>query len=235
VARVAAAFANNGAGVRGDLKAVWTAILLDDEARSPQGLTSTTHGKLREPMVRFIQWGRSFGIRSAANSWKLFDLSNPATQLGQTPLRAPSVFNFFRPGFVPPNTELARTASVAPEFQIVNETSVGGYLNFIRDAIRVGLFVPEPNLVEGAFRNYVADITCSYTAELALVNDPIALVRRVVLLMSANQISQATQDIMVQTLNATALPANPSDSQKLDRVAAAIFMVMACPEYLVQK
>ncbi|RYF36589.1 MAG: DUF1800 family protein, partial [Comamonadaceae bacterium] len=39
VARVSAAFNNNGSGVRGDLGAVFAAILLDDEARGPQGLT----------------------------------------------------------------------------------------------------------------------------------------------------------------------------------------------------
>ena len=61
VGRVAAAFNNNGSGVRGDLKAVWSAILLDDEARSPAGLTQASFGRLREPMLRLVQWGRTFG------------------------------------------------------------------------------------------------------------------------------------------------------------------------------
>ncbi len=115
VARVAAAFNNNGSGVRGDLKAVWAAVLLDDEARGPQGLTdAAAHGKLREPMHRFIQWAQTFGLRSVSGDWKLGDLSNPATQLGQSPLRAPSVFNFFRPGYVPPGTAMAAAQATAP-------------------------------------------------------------------------------------------------------------------------
>jgi uncharacterized protein (DUF1800 family) len=82
VARVAGRFNNNGSGVRGDLQAVWTAILLDDEARGPGGLGNLAFGKLREPMLRFIQWGRSFGVRSAANTWKIGSLSGTSNQLG---------------------------------------------------------------------------------------------------------------------------------------------------------
>ena len=79
VGRVAAAFNNDGAGTRGDLKAVLRAILLDDEARAPTGPTVPGFGRLREPMLRLVQWGRSFGIRSNLGSWKIGDLSNPAS------------------------------------------------------------------------------------------------------------------------------------------------------------
>ena len=126
VARVAGAFNNNGAGLRGDLKAVFSAVLLDAEARGAAGLSQPGFGKLREPMLRFIQWGRSFGVQSTFGSWKIGDLSNPATQLGQSPLRSPSVFNFFRPGYVPPSTALSATQTTAPEFQLVNEKQRGG-------------------------------------------------------------------------------------------------------------
>ena len=235
VARVAAAFNNNGAGVRGDMKAVWTAILLDDEARGPQGLADPGFGKLREPMLRFVQWGRSFNATSAAGSWKMFDLSNPATQLGQSPLRAPSVFNFFRPGFVPPSTALAASKTPAPEFQLVNETSVGGYLNFMQNVIRTGITCPEPTLPEAAYRNYIPDVISSYTPELALVGDAAALVARMNLILCAGQLSSATQSTMVAALNATLITATSTASQKLDRVCAAVLLVMASPEYLVQK
>lgn len=71
VARVASAFNNNGAGVRGDLKAVWTAILLDDEARGAGSLADTGFGKLREPILRFAQWSRTFNARSEFGTWKI--------------------------------------------------------------------------------------------------------------------------------------------------------------------
>ncbi len=235
VARVANAFNNNGAGVRGDLKAVWTAILLDDEARSPQSLANPAFGKLREPMLRFVQWGRTFGLKSGFNSWKVSATRGTDDSLGQSPLFAPSVFNFFRPGFVPPNTALATNKSSAPEFQIVNETTVGGYLNYMQNIIRYGIYVPEPSQAEGIFRNYVPDVAATYTAELALALDAPALVRRLNLLMCAGQLSAATQKLMTDALNANALTASSNNDRKLDRICAGVLMVLGCSEYLVQK
>jgi uncharacterized protein (DUF1800 family) len=236
VARVAGAFNNNGAGVRGDLKAVFAAVLLDEEARSPAGLAQNGFGKLREPMVRMVQWGRTFGIASARGSWKMGDTSNPATQLGQSPLRSPSVFNFFRPGYVPPSTALSATLTPAPEFQLVNESSVGGYLNSMQNVIRNGIFVNAPDLPQNASNTTNGyDITAAYTAELALVLDAAALVKRLNLLLCAGQMSAANQTLIVTALNATALTATSTDSAKLNRVAAAVLMVMASAEYLVQK
>ena len=240
VARVATVFNNNGAGVRGDLAAVYKAVLLDDEARGPAGLTQTSYGngfgKLREPMLRLVQWGRSFGIASANGSWKVDDTSNPSNRLGQSPLRPASVFNFFRPGYVPPSTALAAAQIPAPEFQLVNESTVGGYLNFMQGVIRNGIFVNAadvPNNTSNAANGF--DITASYTAELALVLDAAALVKRVVLLMCAGQMSATNQALVVGALNATPLTAASTDNAKRDRVAAAVLLVMASSEYLVQK
>ena len=236
VARVASAFNNNGAGVRGDLKAVFSAVLLDDEARGPAGLSQTGFGKLREPILRLVQWGRTFGITSARGSWKIGDLSDPASRLGQSPLRSPSVFNFFRPGYVPPSTALSATQTPAPEFQLVNESSVGGYLNAMQTTIRSGIFVNAPDLPQStsnATNGY--DITAAYTAELALVTDTTALVKRLNLLLCAGQMSVANQTLIVTALNATAITASSTDSAKRDRVAAAVLLVMASSEYLIQK
>ena len=236
VARVATVFNNNGSGVRGDLAAVFSAVLLDDEARSPSGLTQNGFGKLREPMLRLVQWGRTFGIASARGSWKIGDLGNPATQLGQTPLRSPSVFNFFRPGYVPPSTALSASQTPAPEFQLVNESSVSGYLNYLQGVVRNGIYVnaPDvPNSTSNASNGF--DITASYTAELALVLDAAALVRRLELLLCAGQLSSATQSLIVNALNATPLTATSTDNARRDRVAAAVLLVMASSDYLIQK
>jgi uncharacterized protein (DUF1800 family) len=263
VARVASAFNNNGAGVRGDLKAVWTAIFLDDEARrsytvsgapipAPANPTEIRNnlgvlnrdikdkdfGKLREPMVRFIQWGRTFGASSAQNSWKLFSLSNAANQLGQSPFQSPSVFNFFRPGFVPPGTALAATQTTAPEFQIVNESTVGGYLNFMQNTIRAGLYCPQPTVPEAAYTNYLPDIQANYANELALVADPVALVNRLNLLLAAGKISASNQALIVAALSSMAINSTTAATQvnqKMDRISAAVLMVMASAEYLIQK
>ncbi len=185
---------------------------------------------------RFVQWGRTFGLRSARGTWKIDNLSDPATRLGQSPLRSGSVFNFFRPGYVPPSTPLATTGQVAPEFQIVTETSVSGYLNFMQNVIRFGYYVNAPDLPQGgssAANGF--DITCSYANLLPLVADAAALVRKVALLLSAGQVSAATQARIVAALNATPVTATSNAATQLNRVAAAVLLVMASPEYLVQK
>ena len=237
VGRVAAAFASNGQGARGDIAAVVAAVLLDDEARSPAGLASGgSFGRLREPMLRMVQWGRSFGLGSARGSWKIADQSNPATQLGQSPLRSPSVFNFFRPGYVPPSTALEGTGMVAPEFQLVNESSVSGYLNFMQNTLRNGFYVNGPDVpgaTSTAANGY--DITAGYVREKEIAPDAAALVARVNLLMAGGQLSDATVALIVGALNATPVTAASSDAVKANRVCAAILMVMASAEYLVQK
>lgn len=221
VARVSAVFADNGAGVRGDMKSVMAAVLLDNEARSPAGLSDPGFGRLREPMLRFVQWGRTFGIASAADTWKIGNLSGTANQLGQSPLRSPSVFNFFRPGYVPPGTALVEGGQVAPEFQLVNETTVGGYLNFMQSAIQNGFSSK--------------DVIPTYAAEKALVLDPTRLVQRLNLLMAANQLPADTVKLITDALAQPAVTSTSTDAVKANRVYAAVLMVMASAEYLIQK
>ena len=110
--------------------------------------------------------------------------------------------------------------SVAPEFQIVSESSVGGYLNYIQNVIQNGIN---------------SDLKAAYTSELALVTDASALVARLNLVLCAGQLSNATQTLIVNALNANAVTSTSSASTKLNRVAAAVLLVMACPEYLAQK
>lgn len=238
VGRVAAAFNNNGAGVRGDLKAVWSAIFLDNEARINRPSTDTNFGKLREPMLRFIQWGRSFGLASDYPSWKIPDTSSASERLGQSPLRAPSVFNYFRPGFIPPSTALALTQTPAPEFQLVNETTVGGYLNFMQYVIRSGIYSSDPEVPQQTYNTYKVNLKASYAQELALAADPAALMNRLNLILCAGQLSYANQTLMVSALSS--IPVNSPvpatlQAQKLDRIAAAVLMVMASSDYLIQK
>jgi uncharacterized protein (DUF1800 family) len=238
VKRVADAFNNNGKNVRGDLKAVWSAILLDDEARNPANASSKTFGKVREPMVRFVQWARSFGVKSAADGWKITETTSNTSRLGQSPLRSPSVFNFFRPGYVPPNTALATSKSLAPEFQILNEVQVAGYLNFMQNIVQSGFSMRAPELpqnVNDATVASVKDIAPTYAAELALVLDANALVNHLNTVLCAGRLTATNVTLIVNALNATALTATSTDQQKLDRVAAAVFLVMASSDYLVQR
>jgi uncharacterized protein (DUF1800 family) len=135
VTAVSRAFANNGAGVRGDMKAVLKAVLMHPEARQ----SSDRAGKLREPVLRLSALLRAFPHASETGSWRIGNTDNPGTSLGQTAMRAGSVFNFFRPGYIAPGTRMAQAGLVAPEMQLVHETTASGYINTLRDVVASGV------------------------------------------------------------------------------------------------
>lgn len=210
VARIANVFINNGSGVRGDLKAVVRAILLDNEARSDTVAAGTSFGKLREPVTRLTGFARAFNATSANDTWGFGDTSSSQFRIAQSPGRSPSVFNFFRPGFTPPNTSIATANLVAPEFQIANELSVIAYINFLHTII--------PSTTRDPLPNY-ADV-------LPLAATPQALVEEVNLLVAGGQVSAATL-----TAIRTAVESIPAASPD-KRVHTAILLVMASPEYI---
>nr|WP_298897099.1 DUF1800 domain-containing protein [uncultured Altererythrobacter sp.] len=222
VQRVAQVFNDNGSGVRGDLRAVFKAILLDDEALSESGLTDNRFGKLREPMLRIIQWGRTFGVDSESGDWAVRDVSDPSTRLGQAPLRSPSVFNFFRPGYVTVGSQAAQSDLLAPEFQIVNESSVAAYVNFL------------PRTIQGT-SFWFGDVKASYSAELPIAHDANALVDRLDLLLTANQLTQSSHDTILTALEANNVTEASDDAAKLNQIHIAVYLVMVTNEYLVQK
>ena len=222
VGRVAAIFANNGAGRRGDLAAVFKAILTDAEALDPAGLTNPNFGKLREPVLRYVQLARTFNARSNSGNWQVGDLSDAAGALGQSPLRSPSVFNFFRPGYFPANTEIANRGLLAPEFQLVNETSVAGYVNFLERAIT------------GA-RTPVADIALDFAAEIAIAQDSVALLDRLDLLLTGRQLSTGVRDTVRTAMEDVPLTASSTNAERLRRVQIGVTLILASTDYLIQK
>jgi len=212
VDRVAKAFINNGNGVRGDMKAVWTALLLDSEARSASKVN--TFGKLREPMVRLVQWGRTFGATNADGLWTLGNTSSETT-LTQMPLYAPSVFNYFRPGYAPPNTALLQAGLVAPELQIADEPSVVGYVNYMAGTV-----------------NNARVVKADYSTEKALAATPATLIDHLNLHLTAGAISAANRTLMTQAVTTIAAT---TDAGLLNRVYAAIVLVMSSNDYLIQQ
>ena len=212
VARISAVFENNGGGVRGDLKAVVRAILLDVEARNDAIAGTSTEGKLREPIMRLTGWARAFGASSPSGTWPIGDTSSSSTRLAQSPGRSQSVFNFFRPGYTPPNSAIAAAGLVAPEFQITNEPSVIAYVNYM------AAIVP----------NGSGDFKADYTAILALANDSAGLIDEVDILLGA-ALSVATKASIKAAVDSIAA------GSASNRVYTAILLPLASPEYLVQK
>jgi hypothetical protein len=167
-------------------------------------------------VVRLVQWARTFGASSPLGLWNVGNTTNSATRLGQSPLRAPSVFNFFRPGYVPPNTSLGTAGLVAPEFQITNESTVVGYANWMQTVVASG----------------VGDVKPDYTPWLPLTADPGALFDQLNQLLAAGQLGATSRATVV---GAVASMAVASDANKLNRVMATAWLILCSPEYITQK
>ena len=215
VGRVAAAFVNNGSGVRGDMKAIIRAILTDSEARNDAASASSSFGKVRDPVLRLTGWARAFGANSPGNGWAFGDTS-AVTRLAQSPGRSPSVFGFFRPGYTPPNSAIANANLVAPELQLANETSVIGYVNYMQTVISTG----------------IGDVRANYTDLIAKAPVSATLIEEINLTLAAGQLSAATSAQIKAVVDG--ISANTPAGLN-NRVYMALLLTLASPEYLVQK
>jgi uncharacterized protein (DUF1800 family) len=237
VQAVAQVWENNGAGVRGDLKAVIRAILTHPEARSFSDRT----GKVREPVLRLSAYLRAFRHQSDTGRWRVGNTDSAATSLGQTPLRAPSVFNFFRPGYVAPGSQAAAAGLVAPEMQLLNETSVSGWVNYMRDNLvsGVGIF---NGTVDGVVFNR-RDLQRDWRVEMELSTKGTQLTDWVLRKLLYGQASAALRNEIITNVNSIVVPAlNPDGSNlaavnaaRRNRVNTAVLLTLAAPEFLAQK
>ena len=222
IGRVSAIFANDGKGVRGNLGAVIRAILLDPEARAGDAPSasgsSVSWGRLRTPTQRITNWARAFSATSPSDTWPIGNVSTPWVLLGQSPGHAPSVFNFFRPGYAPPGSPIATQGLVAPEMQITTEPTLFSYLNYI------------PRMISGNL--WANDIRGDYSAMLALRGNAAAIINEINVTLAAGQLSLTTTAKLTAAINT--ISTATADGLKA-QLYAAITLVMSCPEYLVQK
>jgi uncharacterized protein (DUF1800 family) len=220
VGRVATVFNNNGSGVRGDLGAVVRAILLDAEARNVPAATSPA-GKLREPLIGLVHWMRTFGATSVNGQYNMGWQVNP---IGQPPFRAPSVFGYFRPGYVPPVPGFASRKATAPEFQILDENTVAGWTN-LADAMGTGGL---------GWVNNAPEMPGNYSAlQVTLVNGGVsALIDEIDLLLLGGRMSA---DLRKNLTDAVVSVEDGSASGLPNRVRLAIFLTLASPEFRIQR
>lgn len=241
IQRVATAFADGtytlpngtavGDGRRGDLAATISAVLFDEEARDASNRAETDFGKIREPVLRFTQWARTFdaGPITPNETWFVWDTSRPGA-LAQGPYKSPSVFNFYRPGYIAPGTETGAAGLTMPELQLVNANTVSGYANFMTYfifAFRSDTATPEE------FASFQPD----YTDEIALAETPQALVDHLDLLLTYGTASEETKATIVTFLEDISLTnANvPEYDGPLIRAQLGILMMMTSPDYTVQR
>jgi len=208
VYRVSQAFADNGQGVRGDMKAVIRAILTDYEARSTAFLPLPGYGHLKEPLLRMTAVMRGFHPLSTSGWFKV----SRTDEIGQTALHAPTVFNFFEPGFVYPGT-LAENGLVSPEFQITSETTAIALSNLLETGTRT------------TFKG--GDIRLDLTTEINLTIPN--LVDRLNNILMAGQMSAGMKTTLTNYLTNTAGLTGTTRAQH------ALHLVATSPEFSVQK
>jgi uncharacterized protein (DUF1800 family) len=218
VYRCAQAFANDGHGVRGNMQAVLSAILLDYEARATTFVPQPGYGKLREPIVRLGHLLRATNaVQPADGKWRIWDTSDSGYGLDENPLRAATVFNFFEPTYAQPGP-IAQAGLVSPEFKITTDTTVFGAADYLHDIIYYGAAF-DPYTIFPDYSNLVGLADSNLLDDLNLV-------------MMANSMSAQMRSIL-----ATAL-ADPSFSDPNDattRVRNLLYLIELSPEYVVQR
>src|SRR5438270_670933 len=212
VYRVASVFNDNGQGVRGDLKAVVRAILMDYDARvgfaAAQGA-----GHEREPVIRLTNLLRAFTATSPSGK---YSVRNAFASFAEEAMHSPTVFNFFTPDYSAPGA-IATAGLKSPEFEITTDTTVISTTNYLRNAIYASLGPSSDR------------ITLSLAAEQTRAADPAGLVDHLNSLLMAGGMSSGTRNILINAVNQ--IPA----ANILERVRTAIYLVVNSPEFVVDK
>jgi len=227
VSRVAAVFNDNGNGVKGDLGATVKAVLMDFDARDPAA--SDNFGKLREPVLRLSHLWRAFSVTpgnlSARGEYNTYStaLKNLESITGQAVLRSASVFNFYSPAYSPSGP--VQTAQLmAPEFDIFTDSNILTTASRINDQVH---------------RHYKQTTTSSelnpsfldFGPEIELAADSQALLNHLDLLLLSGGMSDDLNTVLLAHLDS--LPDN--EAGHVQRVQDAVSLIVASPEYLVQR
>lgn len=219
VARVSAVFADNGSGVRGDMKAILTAIFMDPEARAGDTQTgdqadsspAVDGGHLREPLLWTMNLLRGLNAaQTPANSYSYVNfMSSTLTSVGEAPINQSSVFNYFPPTYVIPQTTLN-----APEFSLENTGSV----------------IPRMSLADKIIHNEDSAPVIDLSATSVIgqqASNPAQLVDYLGMLFMHSQMPSDMRSALISTI--TAIPA--TDLQ--GRAQVAVFLVVASSQYKI--
>jgi uncharacterized protein (DUF1800 family) len=207
VSRVTAAFLNNGSVVRGDMKAVLTAILTDQEARAGDTNSSYNGGHLREPIIFITAMMRALNFTNTDANGSWVNLSNYSNNLSERPYRANSVFNFFPPNYVIPGT-----TTVAPEFDIENSATA----------------ILRLTLADQIVNNHIAGFTVDLSNTSALgvmAANPATLTDYLSMLLMHSQMPTNMRTTIINTI--TPLTSNAQ------RVRIALYLIVTSSQYKV--
>lgn len=219
VQRVSTVFANNGSGVRGDMRAVLTAIILDPEARAGDSQTGdqaemspvNQGGHLREPLlfVPNLLRGLNATQTNAADLYPYVSLAaNGLGSMGEQPFNQASVFNYYPPSYVIP-----ATAVNSPEFSLENTATI----------------IPRMTLSDSIIHSgYGVKVDLSATGALgSLASNPGNLVDYLGMVFMYSQMPTDMRTIIIGEVNSIA-STNPAA-----RAAVATYLVVTSSQYKI--
>ena len=226
IGNCSAVFKNDGTGVRGNLQAVISEIMLDP------GGEKLRHGLQQSPIRKSTRRPCSATQSGHAHSqpnpapvpMNIGSTEDPIWGLGEMSLRSPTVFNWFAPGYVPPGTSIEQAGLVAPEMEMTNVSTVVGYLNYMQNAI-------------GSGPTSGPDIFSSYETEMSLAATPGPLLDRINLLLMAGEMDSTLYGQILAAINAIPIPTgdqNAINAALANRVKTAIYLTMASPSFNAQ-
>lgn len=195
VQRVGMVFDDNGQGVRGDMKSVVKAILLDAEARSHAAYSDPHAGRLREPYLRWVRIVTSLGASSRDGGKPIIPDWSHLSEMGQRVMSSNSVFNFFQTDYVPQG-EMAEAGLVGPEFQVLNSSTAMATQNIYGSAMMWGFGQWEDPDGDG---HNTSSMSFEFTDEIALMqSDGVgALIDRLDLVLFHGTMTDRTREIML--------------------------------------
>ena len=232
VNRISQVWANDGTGVRGNLKAVVRAILLDPEARAPRNPVYSTFGKLKEPVLYVTSFLRALGAQSDG----VYLINSRVTNMGEDPFNSPTVFNFYPADYVIPGTNLA-----GPQFGVYDATTYFARTNFIYNILGIGAAnactpAPSTNVNLG---NCVRDVTVAgsigtkidLSIMAGMYNNVPALVDFASNALLFQKLPTAWRNLVIAAVNAVPLSATPTATQMYDRARTAVYLIAISPKY----
>ncbi|MEM9605629.1 MAG: DUF1800 family protein [Pseudomonadota bacterium] len=232
-----------GAGARGDLEATLAAILLDSSVFGV-AFNRIESAKARDPLLQYVQFMRAFDVSNLeyiTRAGRIGNLDN-SDSIGMAYFESPSVFNYFRPGYVPPGTRAGDRGKTVPEFQAFQGARLVGYTELMTDLIleRVGLWsCPsqpgsdftglDPCNSAGPGDAFAPD----WSAQLALADAPDALVRHLDTLLTAGRMNPRVRERITATVGTIPVEQATRDDDLRKRVQVAVLMAVTAPSYAV--
>jgi len=220
VARVARRFDDNGDGVRGDMKAVIKAILLDPEAQVGTK-ANPEFGKLREPLLMLTHLWRAFEAETADGTLPYY---YPDYTIGQAPLSAPSVFNFFRPDYAPSGA-MKKKGKTAPEFQWVNDANTTRFLNEI-SGLTQWYYKGNPYISKN-------NILININRLKSIAHSPPDLVAYLELHLTGQTMPEEMKSALLRRLRTISI--DRGSEKGVRRSLEALYFMMSSPFYLIQR